>query len=702
MKLAFVSHLCHDLPHATQRARHSSFLIHRSGRLWLASFRHLLLVIVALGLLAGQSGNAQPPFPFTPPPPPKPFPLVSQIFGDNMVLQRGKTSTFWGWADAGDKITVEIGDRTATGVAGSDRLWEAKIQPPAPGGPYTVKITGSGANESVELHNVLVGDVWLCGGQSNMELSLRGVTDAGNVIKAANYPEIRFFTVREHSSYQPYTAVGGAWNVVSPETAARLSAVAYFFARRIQQDIHVPIGLVVDAVGGTPAEAWASEAALKTLPELNPPLELLDQYKAAGGPEYGNYIMHWFDQYDTGLKEKWFAPDLDDSSWKTVQIPGGFAGLGVPTNPAVAYFRKEIDLPDPLPQGMSRMYLGEIEHIDTVWVNGVEVGGSGWVENPRVYFMRPGVLKPGKNNVTIRVFKSKPDGGFLGKPDELYLALGDLSKISLAGDWKGKLSVDVQPPIPMPLGFQNWPVIPSVLYEGMLAPIGHLSISGAIWYQGEENSTRGYEYRKVLPVMIADWRKLFDQGNFPFYIVSLPAFMPRSATPTDDDWADTRESQAIVAATVPNSCLAVTIDTGDPNTIHPKTKEPVGNRLAFCALAKYYHKHIVYEGPTLKSVDRLPGEIRLHFAHTDGGLVVKGDKLGEFSIAGDDQKWYWANARIKGNTVIVSSPQVPHPKEVRYAWQSNPDATLFNGAGLPADPFRTDNWPLETQNARPY
>ena len=268
MKLAFVSHLCHDLPHATQRARHSSFLIHRSGRLWLASFRHLLLVIVALGLLAGQSGNAQPPFPFTPPPPPKPFPLVSQIFGDNMVLQRGKPSTFWGWADAGDKITVEIGDRTATGVAGSDRLWEAKIQPPAPGGPYTVKITGSGANESVELHNVLVGDVWLCGGQSNMELSLRGVTDAGNVIKAANYPEIRFFTVREHSSYQPYTAVGGAWSVVSPETAARLSAVAYFFARRVQQDIHVPIGLVVDAVGGTPAEAWASEAALKTLPEL--------------------------------------------------------------------------------------------------------------------------------------------------------------------------------------------------------------------------------------------------------------------------------------------------------------------------------------------------------------------------------------------------------------------------------------------------
>ena len=700
MKSTCFSNQHQESPCVTPPARRASLFNRGNGRLWAAISRHALLFIVAAGLLTGQNGHAQ--FPFRMPPPPKPFPFVSQIFGDGMVLQRGKANTFWGWSDAGDKVTVQLGDRTASGVAGADRLWEVKIQPPAPGGPYTVKITGSAANESVELHNVLVGDVWLCSGQSNMEFGLRGVNDAENVIKAANYPNIRFFTVREHSSYHPYTAVGGTWETVTPETAARLSAVAYFFARRVQQDIHIPIGLVVDAVGGVPAEAFASEAALRALPELNPPLALLDQYKAAGGPEYGNYIMHWFDQYDTGLKEKWFAPDVDDSSWKTVQIPGGFAGLGVPTNPAVAYFRREIDLPDPLPQGRAMMFLGEIEHIDTVWVNGVEVGGSGWVENPRVYFMRPGVLKPGKNNVTIRVFKSKPDGGFLGKADQLYLTLGDQSKIPLGGEWKGKLSVDVRPPIPMPLGFQNWPVIPSVLYEGMIAPIGHFAITGAIWYQGEENSTRGYEYRKVLPVMIADWRKLFDQGNFPFYIVSLPAFMPRSATPTDDDWADTRESQAIVATTVPNSCLAVTIDTGDPNTIHPKTKEPVGNRLAFCALAKYYHEHVVYKGPTLKSVDRLTHEIRLHFAHTDGGLVVKGDKLGEFSIAGDDQKWYWADARIKGNTVIVSSSQVPHPKEVRYAWQSNPEATLFNGAGLPAGPFRTDDWPVETQNARPY
>jgi sialate O-acetylesterase len=202
--------------------------------------------------------------------------------------------------------------------------------------------------------------------------------------------------------------------------------------------------------------------------------------------------------------------------------------------------------------------------------------------------------------------------------------------------------------------------------------------------------------------MIADWRKLFDQGDFPFYIVSLPAFGQHSATPTDDGWADIRESMTIAAFTVPNSCLAVTIDTGDPDSIHPKDKEPVGNRLALCALAKYYGKDVVHSGPTLASVKRRRRSIQLRFAHADGGLVAKRGKLEGFSIAGEDRKWYWADARIEGNTVTISSPSVPHPKEVRYAWQSNPAATLVNAAGLPAGPFRTDNWSLVTEGAGPY
>ena len=482
-----------------------------------------------------------------------------------------------------------------------------------------------------------------------------------------------------------------------------MSAVGYFFARKVQSEIHVPIGLVVDAVGGTPAEAWTSADALGPLHDFDIPLAELHRLAAAGAPEYGNYVMHWYDEYDIGLKGNWAAPELDESSWKSVQIPGGFTELGVPDTPAVAWFREEIVLQDPLPAGRTMVFLGSIERMDSVFINGTSIGGSSWVENPRVYPVPEGLLKPGRNIIAIRVLKTKPDGGFLGKPEELHLMLGDKSIIPLAGKWKGRLSVDARPPYPLPIAYENWPVMPAVLYEGMLAPIAPLSITGAIWYQGEQNSPRGYQYRKILPAMIADWRKLFGQGDFPFYIVSLPAFKPRSATPVDgDEWAETRESQALTAASVPNSCLAVTIDTGDPDNIHVKDKQPVGDRLALCALAKYYGEHVAYSGPTLASVERLPGEIRLHFAHTDGGLVVKGNKLEEFSIAGEDRKWYWADARIEGDTVVVSSLSVANPKEVRYAWQSNPAATLFNGTGLPAGPFRTDTWPGITESHRPY
>jgi sialate O-acetylesterase len=348
------------------------------------------------------------------------------------------------------------------------------------------------------------------------------------------------------------------------------------------------------------------------------------------------------------------------------------------------------------------LFLGSIERMDTAYTNGTQVGASAWVENPRVYFIPDGILKPGKNVVAIRVLKTRPPGGFLGKPEELRLELRDKTSIPLAGEWKAQLSFDARPPHPLPIGYENWPVMPSVLYEGMLAPIAPLSITGALWYQGEKNSERGFQYRRILPAMIADWRKLFGQGDFPFYIVSLPTFRQRSATPTDDTWAETRESQALTAATVRNSCPAVTIDTGDPDNLHPKDKQPVGERLALCALANRYGKKLVYSGPTLASVEHPPGSIRLHFAHADGGLVVKGAKLEEFEIAGEDRKWYWADAHVEGDTVVVSSASVPNPRAVRYAWRSNPAATLFNAAGLPAGPFRTDSWPGMTEGQRPY
>jgi len=625
------------------------------------------------------------------------LPFVNPIFGDNMVMQGGKANTIWGWSQPDDIIQVSVGDHTARAEAGKDGRWEVKLVPPSSAGPWTMRV--SGRSQTLEIKNILVGDVWLGGGQSNMALPLKFARDGEAEVKAANEPEIRYFTVSGHAAYHHTDIIQGEWKVVSPETADSISAVGYYFARKLHEEMHTPIGLVIDAVGGTPAESWTSAQSLAPLKDFDAELAELKRLADSGAPEYGNFVMHWYDRYDVGLKGNWKETDFDDTGWKPVTIPGGFTELGVPDSPALVWFRKEVTLPDALPVGHPVIALGSIERMDTVYINGKEVGSSAWVENPRLYFIPPEVLKPGRNVIAVRVLKTKPVGGFLSNPEALYLKLGDGSQIPLAGAWKGQLSVDARPPQPLPMAYENWPVMPAVLYEGMLAPIAPLSVRGVIWYQGEQNSDRGYQYRKILPVMIQDWRNLFQQPDLPFYVAGLPAFQPRQPAPTDDGWADLRESQALTVASVPHSCLAVTIDTGEADNIHPKEKKPVGDRLAACALSDAYDRSVVTSGPTLTSVDRLPNALRLHFTHVDGGLVVKGDKLGEFSVAGEDGQWSWADAKINGDTVVVSSPTVAHPLVVRYAWQSNPLATLFNGAGFPAAPFRTDTYTLVTQKA---
>ncbi len=648
-----------------------------------------LLALLALGS-AVAAGEAAP----SPPPP-----FVSPVFGDNMVLQRDKPIRIWGWTEPGKTVRVEIAGRVATAAPGSDGRWEATVDPPAAGGPYSVAISGP---RNVVLHEVMVGDVWLCGGQSNMNLGLGLVRGGADEIRAADHPELRLFVVEQHPSYSPTAVPQGSWKICSPKTVAEggfggFSAVAYFFARRLQERVHVPIGLIQDSVGGTPAESWMSAESLAGMKEFSAPLKEIDRLREQGGPEYGNYIMHWYDRYDAGSKDgAWAAPDFDDSTWKTVPVPGGFKELGVPDTPSVCWFRKEITLQDPVPAGKATIFLGVIEKMDTAYLNGKWVGASSWVENPRVYRIDGGVLKPGRNLVAVRVFKVKPDGGFMSMPGDLRLELGDKAVIPLAGAWKAAVSVDARPPHPMPLGFENYPTMPTVLYLGMIEPIAPLAITGAIWYQGEANSDRAHQYRTLLPAMIGDWRRLFGQGDFPFYIVSLPAFTHRRDQPGDDAWAELREAQAMTARNVAHSGIAVTIDTGEPDNIHPRDKKVVGERLALCALAGTYGERVTFAGPTFTSAEYLPGAMKLHFSDAEG-MVAKGGKPGEFSIAGADRKWFWADAKIEGDSVVVSSPMVPEPKAARYAWQSNPAATLFNEAGLPAVPFRTDDWPGMTE-----
>jgi sialate O-acetylesterase len=619
------------------------------------------------------------------------LPFVSPMFGDNMVMQRDQTNQVWGWTDPGTEVRVEIGGQSALGRANAKGRWSLRLVPPKSAGPQTLRISGP---KEVQFTNVLVGDVWLCGGQSNMELPLSRARDGEEEIKAADHPQIRVFTVRKKTAYAPAETVQGSWKICSPATVVQeggFSAVGYFFGRKLQRDLDVPVGLIQDCVGGTPAESWTSAGALRELKDFDTGLAEVERLRAKGSPEYGNYISHWYDEYDPGQKSNaWALPDFDDHDWKTVTLPGGFAELGVADSPSVCYFRKAIVLPDPLPAGGAKLFLGVIERMDTAQINGRWVGASAWVENPRAYALGDAVLKPGTNILTIRVFKTKPDGGFQSKPEALRLVLGDKTEIPLADTWKGKVSVDARPPHPLPLSFENWPTMPSVLYNGMIAPVAPFAIRGAIWYQGEANAGRAAQYRSLLPAMIQDWRRAFGKGDFPFYIVSLAAFMPHKDTPGDDWWAELREAQAYAAQTVTNSGLALAIDVGDAGDIHPKDKKEVGERLALCALANHYGKKIVASGPTFASVEQLPGALKLRFKNTEGGLVAKGGSPGEFALSGEDKKWVWADAKIEGDTIIVSSTQVPNPKHARYAWQSNPRATLYNGAGLPAVPFRTD------------
>lgn len=630
-------------------------------------------------------------------------PFLSPIFGDHMVLQRGKPNTFWGWTQPGERVRVEIAGRVGEGVAGANGRWEARVDPPGVGETCEVVVSGS---QRVTLRNVIVGDVWLCGGQSNMRWGLPATDGAEEAIASADLPGIRLFAVTPKSAYAPADTVEGAWQVCTPQSVAAgkgFSAVAFYFARKVHAETGVPIGLIEDCLGGTPVESWMSPETLAARGDFDLPMAEIARLRARGAEPYGNYIMHWYDEHDAGIRgTPWSEPALDDADWTRVALKTAFAELGLAEVPAVVWFRREIVLPDVLPAGDAMLSLGVVEKMDTTYVNGRWVGASSWVENPRKYRVPADALKPGRNQLALRIFKLKSRGAFESPAEVLSLTLGDGTVIPLAGEWKAKVSVNAGPPHPLPLGFENYPIMPAVLYQGMIAPVAPLALAGALWYQGEANASRAHQYRTLLPEMIGDWRRAFGQGDFPFYIVGLPAFQQRKEQPGTDDWAELREAQSLAAKSVANTGLAVTIDTGDPDDIHPRDKRPVGERLALLALAGHYGRDVVAHGPAYRDHRREGGAIRIRFDHTHGGLVARGGPLGGFAIAGSDRRWVWAEARIEGDSVMVSSPEVPEPVAVRYAWQANPRATLFNGAGLPAAPFRTDDWPGATEGRPPW
>jgi sialate O-acetylesterase len=633
-------------------------------------------------------------------------PLLSPLFTDNMVLQRNVSAPVWGWAEPGTRIKVEVAGKSASAIADASGKWLAKLPALPVGGPYTLHLTGP---TTIDLKNILVGDVWICSGQSNMEMGIGAVHNGAQEIASADYPQIRLLTVQKKVSLSPQDTFSGHWDVCTPQTVsaggwAGFSAVGYFFGRELQAHLKVPIGLIHTSWGGTPAEAWTSAEALRKLPDFTARVAQVEEARALaakGQLDYEHQLDQWWSDNDPGTKQGWDRPEADVSAWKTMTLPTAWEKAGLPDFDGTVWFRREVTVPDSSVGKEAILHLGPIDDMDTTYVNGVRVGGLNTYDVDRSYKLSVGTLKSGKNIITVRVLDTGGAGGIYGKPEQMSLECGDGSQIPLNGDWQYSVSAELKQLRPPPINHAaNDPNVSTVLYNGMVAPLIPFAIRGAIWYQGETNAGRAFQYRSLLPAMIRDWRDRFGVGEFPFLIVQLANWQARQTVPGDDAWAELREAQALTAKTVGHSAIAVITDLGDAGDIHPKDKQDVGKRLALQALVVAYgEKHLVSSGPVYKEMKKTGNILHLTFDSNGGGLVTKdGANLEGFAIAGADRKWVWGEARIVGNEVQVSSPSVPDPVAVRYAWHINPLGNLYNKEGLPAGPFRTDDWPGITMN----
>jgi len=633
-------------------------------------------------------------------------PLLHPLFSDHAVLQRDIKIPVWGWTKPGSEITVTLGNEKKNTKADAKGKWIVHLSArEASSDPQTLTVTDARSGETITRNDILIGDVWLCSGQSNMEMGI-GACNVPDQIAAANYPEIRLLTVPRLISTKPVDTIECAWFPCTPTnllkgTWAGFSAAAYFFGRDLYRELKIPIGLIHSSWGGTIAEAWTSVEGLQPLPDFADSAKSLASKDPQAPQDYDADYQQWCEKTDPGTKQGWNKPELDTVAWKSVNMPQAFELAGLPEFDGIVWFRKTFDLPANWNGQKLTLGLGPIDDIDTTWVNGVKVGQMNRYDLNRVYAVPAGILKAGQNTIAIRVLDTGGNGGLTGSAEQLFIKPAEEKEakpLPLAGEWKMKDSAPLSklPGLPGVRDANN-PNVVTVLYNGMIAPLLPFAIKGAIWYQGESNADRAYQYRSLLPAMIKDWRKQFGVGAFPFYIVQLAAFTPTYAQPRDNNWAELREAQALTAKNLSNCGLASAIDIGEANDIHPKNKAEVGRRLALCALAKTYAKKIEYSGPWYKSMLTSGNAIRLKFDHVDGGLVAKGGELKGFAIAGEDKHFVWGNARIDGDSVIVSAPKIDKPIAVRYAWDINPVCNLYNQAGLPEVPFRTDDWPMVTK-----
>ena len=623
-------------------------------------------------------------------------PFLHALFSDNAVLQRDRAVPVWGWTAPGQTVTVNLDGKNTTAKADASGQWMARIGPYSAGGPHTLKVAGATPAENITRNNILFGDVWLCSGQSNMEMGIGNVNNADQEIAAANYPNIRLFTLPRIPSDTPLTNVNSQWLICNPTNIKQgnwngFSAVGYFFGRKLNQELGIPIGLISSSWGGTIAEAWVSESSLGTLTDFQAPIAAAHADVAQRSVPFPTRMETWVKANDPGYDTNW-TTSTNDTQWKTISLPGSWEGSGITELTdfdGVTLFRREVIVPDAWAGHDLTLSLGAIDDIDETYWNGKVVGSTnGWMA-PRSYTIPGAQVKAGRNLIAIRVTDTGGNGGLSGPADALKLSLNAANSLPLGGAWKYHISIPAAKLSTMPKPSDSGePNRVDVLYNGMIAPLQPYGIRGAIWYQGESNAGRAEQYNRLLPVLINDWRKQFNT-QLPFYIVQLSGFMAPDDAPKNDDWPRLRAAQQHTADTVANSGIAITTDIGDEKDIHPKDKQNVGLRLALSALAQTYGKKVEYLGPVFKSATPQGERLALNFSHTEGGLSIKGDANRIFAVAGADRNWFWATPQIDGNRVILTSPVVPKPLYARYAWSNLPRATLYNGAALPAAPFQT-------------
>ena len=618
---------------------------------------------------------------------------LPRLISDGMILQRNARVKIWGWAANHEQVSIAFRDTVYHTTANDKGEWFVIVNGLKAGGPYTMTVS---ASNSIAINNIMIGDVWLCSGQSNMELPVKRVSWVyeSEVANAAN-PYIRHFAVPQRYDFHVARKdlESGSWQTADPKSVMDFSAVAYFFGVELYNKYRVPIGLINASLGGSPAEAWLSEDALNEFPvHYNEAQKFKDQSlinkiesqdKARIDAWYA-LLKQKDESYRNPLKP-WFDPNGDTSGWARMNIPGYWASTTLGAVNGVVWFRKEIIVPASMVGHPALLNLGRIVDADSVFVNGAFVGTVSYQYPPRRYDVPPGVLHEGRNVIVVRVISNSGNGGFvLDKPYEL---VSNGTSIDLRGEWMYRLGAVMEP-----LGSQTfirWK--PLGLFNGMISPLLNYAIKGVAWYQGESNAGRPAEYRTLLPALIRNWREKWNQADLPFLIVQLPNFMESRSEPTESNWALLREAQ-LQALSVPHTGLVVAIDIGEWNDIHPLNKQDVGKRLALAAeKVAYGDETVVYSGPIYQSMKIDGNKIVLTFTNTGSGLKGRGGELKCFAIAGADKRFVWANAKIENNGVVVWNEKIAEPMYVRYAWADNPaGANLYNNEGLPASPFRTD------------